>query len=53
MIELQFTGKCKEFKCADLELEEYKSFEYGKDWMVRCIHEAACCRMQDKAEDKE
>ena len=53
MIGLQFTGKCKDCEYADLELIDYATSDGGKYWMVRCIHEAACCRMQNKADEAE
>ena len=47
MIELQFTGMCKDCKCADLELEDVQLYE-GREWSVRCNHSEACDSMEDK-----
>lgn len=53
MIHLDFEGKCEDCKCADLELIKVDSFNGEKDWFVQCIHEASCCRMQNKADEAE
>ena len=53
MIELNFTGKCKDCECADLKLENISLVSYlglgvKKQWEVRCIHNDACERMKHK-----
>lgn len=45
MIELKFSGMCKDCKVAELELEDTSWYEYDdeqKTWDVHCIHEDAC-----------
>lgn len=48
MIRIEYTGKCKNCKCAELELEEvvtdfgYMDGEVQKEYEIRCIHEDAC-----------
>ena len=51
MITLEFTGRCEECECADLELEclEFCSFDKSeKEWSVRCKHADACDAMESR-----
>ena len=51
MIHLEYTGKCENCDCADLELECMECADFvnrRKEWSVRCIHNDACERMEDK-----
>ena len=54
MIHLEYTGKCENCDCADLKLEytEYADFFNRGEWSVRCIHEDACERMEDKTTER-
>lgn len=49
MILLKMEGKCKDCKCADLELQKMVVQGFASDdeniWEIRCIHEDACERM--------
>lgn len=49
VVEIKMTGKCKDCKCADLELQKIvvQDFASGDEniWEIRCIHEDACERM--------
>lgn len=48
MIRIEYTGKCKRCKCAELILEEVvtdpgnRDGEERKEYEIRCIHEDAC-----------
>lgn len=53
MIDLKFSGMCKDCVCADLEvicteLEDFQDDGIKKHWEVRCIHSTACNKMEDK-----
>lgn len=55
MINLTYTGMCKDCKHADLELNclEYTGFDgVTKDWTVRCVHARACESMEEKVTEK-
>jgi len=55
MIDINFTGMCKNCKCADLVLESLE-YAYGgerrKEWTVRCIHADACDAIEDRMIEK-
>jgi len=48
VIELKFSGMCKDCKMAELELEDSSWYENNviehKKWDVHCIHEYACAK---------
>ena len=52
MIELNFTGMCKNCGVADLELHSFETSGLGGStkrlWQVRCRHAEACDRAEDE-----
>lgn len=43
MIELEFTGMCKDCKYADLDLDYYRAVDGSIiEWVVSCKHQQAC-----------
>ena len=54
MIRIEYTGKCKNCKCAELELEEVVmdpgnwDGEVLKEYEIRCIHEDACANIAER-----
>lgn len=55
MIDINFTGMCKDCKHADLVLDcrEYQGFDGDiKYWTVRCIHADACDAMEERVTEK-
>ena len=48
MIELIYTGKCKDCGNADLVIDSYETGLGETHHTVRCIHNDACERMEDR-----
>lgn len=52
MIEIVMTGMCEGCKYAELVLDVYRADSDENYWSVRCTHENACNRTEDKTIDR-